>query len=71
MTGSKEAAEGGAGRLQAYDVARGLAFLGMVIVNYKILLSGLSPVGPDWVNSLTGVFTGRAAALFVVVAGAG
>ena len=71
MTGSKEGAEVGGGRLQAYDVARGLAFLGMVIVNYKILLSGLSPVGPDWLNSLTGVFTGRAAALFVVVAGAG
>ncbi len=71
MTGSKEGAEVGAGRLQAYDVARGLAFLGMVVVNYKILLSGLSPVGPDWLNSLTGVFTGRAAALFVVVAGAG
>ena len=71
MTGSREGVTVSSGRLEAYDIARGLAFLGMVIVNYRILLSGLSPVGPDWLNSLTGVFTGRAAALFVVVAGAG
>jgi len=71
VTGSREGVTVSSGRLEAYDIARGLAFLGMVIVNYRILLSGLSPVGPDWLNSLTGVFTGRAAALFVVVAGAG
>jgi len=43
----------------------------MVVVNYRILLSGLDPAGPDWLDGLTGAFTGRAAALFVVVAGAG
>ena len=71
MTGSKEGNTVRAGRLQAYDVARGLAFLGMVIVNYKIVLAGLRPDGPDWLKSFTGIFTGRAVALFVVVAGAG
>ena len=71
MTGSREGVTVSSGRLEAYDIARGLAFLGMVVVNYRILLSGLNPAGPDWLNSLTGVFTGRAAALFVVVAGAG
>ena len=71
MTGSREGNTARADRLQAYDVARGLAFLGMVIVNYKILLAGLRPDGPDWLKSFTDVFTGRAAALFVVVAGAG
>ena len=68
---SKEGAAVSSERLHAYDIARGLAFLGMVVVNYRILLSGLDPVGPDWLNGLTDAFTGRAAALFVVVAGAG
>ena len=40
MTGFKEGNTLRADRLQAYDVARGLAFLGMAIVNYKILLDG-------------------------------
>ena len=71
MTGSREGNTARADRLQAYDVARGLAFLGMVIVNYKVLLAGFRPDGPDWLKSFTDVFTGRAAALFVVVAGAG
>ena len=71
MDRSKEGTAVSSGRLHAYDIARGLAFLGMVVVNYKILLSGLDPVGPDWLNGLTDAFTGRAAALFVVVAGAG
>jgi uncharacterized membrane protein YeiB len=71
LTGQKEGVAVRVDRLQAYDVARGLAFLGMVVVNYRILLSGLSPVGPSWLNGFTGVFSGRAAALFVVVAGAG
>ncbi len=71
MSGCQEGSAAGAVRFQAYDVARGLAFLGMVVVNYKILLAGLSPRGPGWLNSLSEVFAGRAAALFVVVAGAG
>ena len=71
MDRSKEGVAVSSERLHAYDIARGLAFLGMVVVNYRILLSGLDPVGPDWLNGLTDVFTGRAAALFVVVAGAG
>mgnify|MGYP001251617430 CR=1 FL=1 len=71
MTGCKEGSTARAVRFQAYDVARGLAFLGMVIVNYKLLLAGLKPSGPGWLDSFTDVFSGRAAALFVVVAGAG
>ena len=63
MIGSREGNTARADRLQAYDVARGLAFLGMVIVNYKILLSGRNPAGPGWLDGLTSVCTGRAAAI--------
>lgn len=55
MPGSREGNTVRADRLQAYDVARGVAFLGMVIVNYKIVPAGLRPDGPDWLmRFLTG-----------------
>ena len=56
-------------RLEGYDLARALAIFGMVIVNYRIVMGGVSPEPGFW-NWLTGLLEGRAAALFVVLAGA-
>jgi len=42
----------------------------MVIVNFKIVM-GAEQAGPHWLLELAGLFDGRAAALFVVLAGAG
>jgi uncharacterized membrane protein YeiB len=55
-------------RIVGIDVARALAVIGMIIVNFKIVLgeNGLS-----WVISFTSVFDGKAAAIFVVLAGLG
>ena len=57
-------------RIIGYDVARALAVFGMVIVNFKIVM-GAEQNGPDWLVSLVGMFDGRAAATFVVLAGVG
>ena len=55
MHGSREGNTLRADRLQAYDVARGFAFLEMAIVNCKIVPAGLRPDGPDWLmRFLTG-----------------
>lgn len=57
-------------RIIGYDVARSLAVFGMVIVNYKVVM-GASENGPEWLVWLTGLFDGRAAATFVILAGVG
>lgn len=57
-------------RLDGLDLARALAIFGMVIVNYKLVL-GASEAGPDWLVWAVGLLQGRAAALFVVLAGVG
>ena len=58
------------GRLDGLDLARYLAFVGMVIVNFKIAMGAEAGSG-----GLLGMFTsaleGRAAATFVVLAGVG
>lgn len=56
-------------RLIGLDIARFLAFTGMVLVNFRIAaqVSGTN----DWAAQITQLFEGRAAALFVVLAGAG
>ena len=55
-------------RVVGYDIARCLAFFGMVIVNYRLVMGGW--VGtPEWLLSGMEVVTGRAAATFVVLAG--
>lgn len=55
-------------RIEGYDAARALAILGMIIVNFKLLMAS-----PD--SGVLGAFTslleGRAAALFVLLAGVG
>ena len=55
-------------RIIGIDVARALAVIGMIIVNFKIVLGAN---GLNWVKSFTGIFDGKAAATFVVLAGVG
>lgn len=56
-------------RLDALDAARFLAFCGMVLVNFRIAAE-VAP-GSDWASTLIDALEGRAAALFVVLAGIG
>ncbi len=57
-------------RIIGYDFARALAVLGMIIVNFKIVMNA-SEAGADWLIRLVGLLEGRAAATFVVLAGVG
>lgn len=57
-------------RVVGYDLARALAVFGMVLVNFKVVMSA-GHRGPGWLVQLAGLFDGRAAALFVVLAGVG
>lgn len=56
-------------RLEGLDLARYFAFVGMVIVNFKIAMGAEHDTG--FLNSLTLALEGRAAATFVVLAGIG
>lgn len=58
-----------ANRLEGLDLARYLAFVGMVIVNFKIVMGAEG--GGGLLGSLTAALEGRAAATFVVLAGIG
>ncbi|MEL6672811.1 MAG: DUF418 domain-containing protein [Bacteroidota bacterium] len=55
-------------RIIGIDVARALAVIGMIIVNFKIVLG---ENGEGWVKAFAEVFNGKAAATFVVLAGVG
>ena len=57
-------------RIIGYDIARALAVFGMVMVNFKTVM-GAAGNGPDWLVTAAGLLDGRAAATFVVLAGAG
>jgi len=57
-------------RTPGIDVARALAILGMVLVNYRMKLE-VGGRGPDWLVWLSDRLDGRASALFVVLAGVG
>lgn len=57
-------------RIPGVDVARALAVLGMVLVNFKVMM-GVSVLGPDWLVWVSSLIDGRAATLFVVLAGVG
>jgi len=57
-------------RIEGYDLARAWAIVGMVIVNFKVVM-GAEQGGPSWLGSATGLLEGRAAATFVVLAGIG
>jgi len=56
-------------RLEALDAVRFLAFCGMVLVNFRIAAQ-VAP-GNDWATVLVDALEGRAAALFVILAGIG
>lgn len=56
-------------RLEALDAARFLAFCGMVLVNFRIAAQ-VKPTD-DWASALVDALEGRAAALFVILAGIG
>ena len=56
-------------RLEALDAARFLAFCGMVLVNFRIAAQ-VAP-GNDWASTVIDLLEGRAAALFVILAGIG
>jgi len=55
-------------RIIGIDVARALAVIGMIIVNFKIALGSQ---GNQTLEFITGLLEGKAAALFVVLAGVG
>ena len=57
-------------RIVGYDLARAGALFGMLLVNFSLLLGSGSSV-PNWLDWVIGVIRGRAAATFVVLAGAG
>ena len=56
-------------RLHGLDIARFLAFVGMVLVNFRAVAN--SDEGQDYATLITHAIEGRAAALFVVLAGVG
>ncbi|WP_271271527.1 DUF418 domain-containing protein [Aliamphritea hakodatensis] len=58
-------------RLDGLDIARFLAFVGMVIVNFRIIFSGDSDNDFSTLGQLLSLLEGRAAATFVVLAGIG
>jgi uncharacterized protein len=55
-------------RIIGLDVARALAVIGMIIVNFKVVFGA---EGLSWAKSFASVFDGKAAATFVVLAGVG
>ncbi|MQQ09433.1 DUF418 domain-containing protein [Epibacterium sp. SM1979] len=56
-------------RNPAIDIARFVAFCGMVLVNFRIAASVTATA--DWPSAVTNALEGRAAALFVLLAGLG
>jgi uncharacterized protein len=57
-------------RIVGYDLARAVALLGMLLVNFSVLL-GNGTSDPTWLDYLIQIIKGRAAATFVVLAGVG
>lgn len=55
-------------RIIGIDVARALAVIGMIIVNFKVVFG---KNGESWLTSFASIFDGKAAATFVVLAGVG
>lgn len=57
-------------RIEAFDFARALAILGMMLVNYKIVFT-YGRVKSPLLTNLIEVLEGRAAAVFLILAGLG
>lgn len=58
-------------RIEGLDLARALAFLGMIIVNFTIVMQGADEVEGGGAAALFAVLQGKAAASFVLLAGIG
>lgn len=58
-------------RLEGLDIARFIAFVGMVIVNFKTAMGVGGTENASWLLDFAEAFEGRAAAIFVVLAGLG
>ncbi|MCF2910828.1 DUF418 domain-containing protein [Pseudoalteromonas sp. DL2-H2.2] len=56
-------------RIHGIDLARALAIFGMVVVNFKLVMG--ASTGSPFLLSLSALLEGRAAALFVILAGVG
>jgi len=56
-------------RVFGYDLARAFAIFGMVIVNFKVVMN--VSTGTNWLYNAANLLEGRAAAVFVVLAGVG
>ncbi|MDC8760176.1 DUF418 domain-containing protein [Janthinobacterium fluminis] len=57
-------------RVVGFDLARALAVIGMVIVNFKIVMHAKAEGAPAWLRVFD-VIDGRASAIFVILAGVG
>jgi len=58
-------------RILGFDFARSLAIFGMVIVNFSISITNYEITSAAWAEDFSSIFYGRAAGLFVVLAGVG
>jgi uncharacterized membrane protein YeiB len=56
-------------RIDGFDFARAIAMFGMITVNFRLYITNVP--GPDWLEAAAGQIDGRAAALFVFLAGIG
>jgi len=70
MTSAQPSSEAPVTRVVGFDVARCLAILSMVFVNFEVVLGG-GRRGPEWLRHLAKMFEGNASALFVTLAGCG
>ncbi|WP_420572623.1 DUF418 domain-containing protein [Kordia sp.] len=55
-------------RIVGIDIARALAIIGMILVNFKMIFG---QEGASWLQNFIAIFEGKAAALFVILAGIG
>lgn len=57
-------------RIIGFDIARAFAIFGMITVNYRSTFQTIGE-SPEWLETASGLVNGRAAALFVLLAGIG
>ena len=57
-------------RILGYDLARSFAMLGMIVFHFALVMAH-DTTRPGWLAFLVGLLDGRAATLFVVLAGVG
>jgi len=58
-------------RIESYDVARSVAVIGMVVVNYASIFHPTGVHGWNWLVETADFLAGRAASLFIMLAGIG